>query len=107
MFETYALVSLLVGAFSLSILLYVAYRQIKESIRPRDLLTGLRFLILSVLLLSIFSATPSMAYRYIRATGRENQTLRNVATVTNTISQLGTATLLLMIFNYRIRDKGE
>lgn len=83
------------------IALYLFPKQIKEVMRPTDGLTGLRWQILGVLGLSVLSALPSVTYQIVRTFGGEAELLRNIASVTSTMSWMLIIVLLVLIFNYK------
>lgn len=85
--------------------LYLSLLQIREVVRPRDWLTGLRVRILIILLLTIITLIPSLVYQGVRLTGDEAGLLRDIVTVTSRISTLCTLVIMVSIFKYRKKDK--
>src|ERR1700749_4906883 len=96
-----ALSGLIISLVSLVALLYVAYRQTFEVLRPKNWLTGLRWQIYALLIISIVGLIPAIVYQFCRVINVEANFLRNVATITGAFSRLGSAILLVKVFNYR------
>lgn len=104
-YNLYALISLIIRIFSLSIILfYIIPKQFAEVIRPKSWLTGLRWQILILFVFSIIAAIPSLTYQIIRTMGQEADMLRNIASITGNLSNLGTSILLVLIYNYKGKE---
>lgn len=99
-----ALTGLLISLVSLAALLYVAYKQTFEVLRPKNWLTGLRWQIYALLIISIVGLIPAITYQFCRVIHVQAEFLRSVATVTGALSRLGNAVLLVMVFNYRKKN---
>lgn len=98
----YALVSLIIRVLSIGIILfYVIPKQFFEVLRPKNWLTGLRWLILLLFIFSVISAIPSLAYQFLRTIGDDSPLLRNIASISGNLSNLGTSVLLVLIYNYK------
>lgn len=98
------LVSLVMSILTLGAYVYVTRRQIIEVLLPKDWLTNLRIIILTILITSIIGIVPVIVFNVCRLYGLESQTLRDVASVAGNISRLATAILLVFVYEYR---KGE
>lgn len=96
-----ALSGLVIGVLSLLALCYIALKQSVEISRPRDWLSGLRWQIFLVIVVSIIGLAPSLMYQYFRTIGIEADVLRNIATITGNVSRLANVILLLLIFSYK------
>ena len=86
-----------------TIAFYIIPKQLREVLRPRDGLTGLRWQILILLSVSVFTSIPSAMYQVVRFLGTDEGTeiLRGIATITNNVSSLIVVVLLVLIFNYK------
>jgi len=80
---------------------YIIPKQLREVLRPKDGLTGLRWQILILLSVSVFTSIPSAMYQVARFVGNEPEVLRGIATITNNVSSLIIVVLLVLIFNYK------
>jgi len=85
---------------------YIIPKQLKEVLRPRDGLTALRWQILILLSVSVFTSIPSAMYQIVRFVDpyAAYELLRAIATVTNNISSLIIVILLVLIFNYKRKN---
>lgn len=83
---------------------FLTPKQLKEAVRPSDWLTGLRYLILGILVLTVVTFIPSIIYLLFLALGQELGTLRQVSSVVGGINLVGTTTLMVLIFTYRKRS---
>lgn len=92
------IVCLLVYAF------FLTPKQIFEVTRPKNWLTRLRWIILSILVISVLTSIPSVVYQYYRTFGHDSEFLRNLATITSQISKTCTTILLVLVFTYKKRD---
>jgi hypothetical protein len=100
-----AVVSLIIGLFTLGVLIYIIPIQGRESLRPFDQLTKLRWIIFILLVLSAYTIVFPLMYQFLRATGSDSEAFRNIASISSRVSQFGTAILLLMVFKYKVKDK--
>ena len=84
---------------------YIVPKQLREVFRPKDGLTALRWQILVLLSVSVFTSIPSAAYQLVRLFDPAGtyELLRSIATVTNNLSSLIIVVLLVLIFNYKKR----
>ena len=105
-FNVWAFISLLIKLGGLSVIVfYVIPKQFAEVLRPYNWLTGLRWQILGLFIFSVVSAIPSMTYQMLRSFGNiEADFLRNIASITGNISDLGITILLVLIYNYKQKD---
>lgn len=104
--NTVAIIGLLIRMASIGVVLfYVIPKQFLEVLRPRDWLTDLRWYILVLFLFSIFAAIPSLSYQLLRSNGGDSSGLRSVATITGNLSNLASSVLLVLIYNYKKKDK--
>lgn len=99
-----ALISFVIGLVTLLAYIYVTQKQIIETLVPPDWLSGLRRIILAVLLVSVFGLVPVVVYQGCRIVGIDSEVLRNVASIAGRISQLATAILLIGIYEYKKGD---
>lgn len=101
-----SLFALIVSIVSVIVLAgFLFPKQVTETLRPQDQLTGLRRIILAILVVSVLSTIPTIIYQYFRMVGHEYDVMRNVVTVTSQISRIANLTLLVMVFNYHIKDE--
>lgn len=85
--------------------LFLIPKQTQEVLKPGDALTRLRWIILTMLVISLITAVPSTVYQYYRATGVELELLRNVSAITSNLSKVATTVLLVLIFTYTVSSK--
>jgi len=101
----YVLIGLVLGSISvLALIFYLIPKMLKEVLLPKDWLTNLRWSVLSLLILVTTMALPSLVYRLLRFIGIEAEALRNVASVTSSISYLGLVIVLVFWFKYKRKD---
>lgn len=93
-----------IALLALLVLAYLVPKQMLEVMRPKDWLTGLRWQILGVLVVSIVGLVPSVVYLALRNMGTESEALRTVAGISGNVSRLANAILLVMIFSYRRKE---
>lgn len=101
----YALTAFLISF--LSLLVYAFFlmpKQINEVLRPKDWLTRLRWIILTILAVSILTSIPGVVYQYSRVLGDESDFLRNFVTISSNISRLASTVLLVLVFTYRKKE---
>lgn len=96
--------SFVTGILSLFILITVIRKQFYEILLPKDWLTGLRWIILGSLLVSLIGIVPVLVYQLFRLFSIDNEFLRNVAGVTGSLSRLSGAVLLFLIYEYKKTD---
>lgn len=87
---------------TLATALYLVPRQIKQVMRSRSALTPVRWTILAMLIMGILGAFPTMVYQFIRFVGLELLWLRDVATISSSISRLSFFVLIIVIVRIRI-----
>jgi hypothetical protein len=85
-------------------MLFVVPRQFREVIRPKDSLTGLRWRILLLALSCSTATVPPLVYRLIRLLGTDAGFLRNVSTVSSSLSFLAASVLFALIITYRRKE---
>lgn len=102
--NVYILIGFIIRLIALAVLVfYIVPRQFIEVLRPRDWLTGLRWQILLLFVLSIIASIPPLIYQLLRLNEVDSEILRNVATITGNLSTLGMTVLIVLIFNYKRR----
>lgn len=99
------LVGLIIKLVSTVGIVYVTLIQLEENRRPRDGATGLRRILTILLFIIVFSSIPSLAYNSIRAIGLESPILRDITTIATNMSYLAISVLLVLIYNYKDRDR--
>ncbi len=100
-----SLIAFVTGIVSLSIyMFFLAPKQFNEVLRPKDGITNLRKIILTLLIVTILTSIPPTVYQFYRMTGHEYTFLRNLSTILSQASKLGTTILLVMVYTYRRKD---
>lgn len=84
---------------------YISILMVKESTRPRDWLTPLRYRILAAMVLTVLTIVPSLIFQILRYYGIESGELRNIVTITSRVGGLLNLFLLYSIFTYKRKDK--
>lgn len=87
------------------ILFYIIPKAFRETLRPKDWLTGLRWQMFSLFSLSVISSIPGVVYQFLLSSGDNSPVLRNVATLTGSLSFFIISVILVMIYNYERKDK--
>lgn len=86
---------------------YLAYpipKQAIQVIRPRDWLTGLRWIILGSLVTTVIMLVPVAVYNGFRAYGNDYRVLRRVAGTSSNIQRISGLVFTVAIFKYRKRE---
>lgn len=91
------------GVF-LGYILFLFPKQLVETLRPNDWLTGLRWLILGLIILIAVTLIPPMVTQYYMSIGESYDVLRNFSSIIGGINTIGVYTLLVLVFTYRRRD---
>ena len=86
---------------------YLATLQFSQVIRPRDWLTNLRILIFAILIFTIITFLPSLAYQFVRLGGGESEFLRDLVNITGRISSVCILIILISIFKYKENEQGD
>lgn len=99
-----SLTALITKAIVVVICSYLFAKQYNEAYGRKDDLTNLRYQILSVLGVTLVNQVPSIVYQWVRLVGNEAPILREIVTVTSNLSLLLIVILLVLIFNYKIKE---
>lgn len=109
MIENWVFFSRFLMTFAVFLLyvLFFNYRQSREVARPRDGLTRLRWIILSVLLLTTVTLVPVMVYQLLISFGHDYGIMRNIISIVGGINVICSTFLLYLIFTYHIKEEKE
>jgi hypothetical protein len=101
-----SLVGTVIGLLCLGVyIFFLTPLQFKEVLRTdRMWLSRLRWIILSILVISIITAVPGLIYQIGRTFGHDYTVLRNIATILGSISKLGTTILMMLLYTYKQKE---
>jgi hypothetical protein len=99
-----AFFGLLVGLTTIAAYVHVTFKQSAEVTRPRNWLTGLRWLLLATLVIAVLGYVPSLVLLGLRTFHIESPVLRSISTITGQVSRLGGAVLIEAVYNYKRKE---
>lgn len=98
---------LLLSLQTLSLYTWLFFRASQQVLRPQDGLSGLRWIILTFIVMALVFSIPGIIYSTFRLFGLEYEWLRSVANVTSGLSRIAAPILLVLVFEYKSESDKE
>lgn len=105
LFVSPILSGLLLSLQTLVLYTWLFFRASRQVLQPQDGLSGLRWIILTFIVVALVFSIPSIIYTAFRFMGIEYEWLRGITNVTGGLSKIAAPILLVLVFEYKQESK--